>query len=187
MKKVPKQPVLVALLRAINVGGNRKVPMAELRALVEELGWERVETYIQSGNLVFAASATASAAEDVLERALERRFGFAIPVIVRSAETWSGYASGSAFSDAETERPNLLHLGLSKRPPKPGAVDGLVKYCTRGERVELRGDALWVDFPAGVGRSKLTPSVIDRVIGSAVTMRNWNTVQELARMSGDAG
>ncbi len=187
MKKVPKQPVLVALLRAINVGGNRKVPMAELRRLAEELGWERVATYIQSGNLVFTASATAYDAEDALERALQRHDGVAVPVIVRSAETWSGYASGSAFSDAETERPNLLHLGLSKRPPKPGAVDGLAKYCTSGERVALRGDALWVDFASGVARSKLTPTVIDRVVGSAVTMRNWNTVQELAWMSDEAG
>jgi len=187
MKKVPKQQVLVALLRAINVGGNRRVPMAELRALAEELGWERVTTYIQSGNLVFAASATARDAEEALERALERHFGFAVPVVVRSAATWSGYAAGSAFSDAETVRPKLLHLGLSKRPPNPGAVDGLAKYCTSGERVELRGDALWVDFPTGVARSKLTPAVLDRVIGSAVTMRNWSTVQELARMSDEAG
>jgi uncharacterized protein (DUF1697 family) len=187
MKKATKQQRLVALLRAINVGGNRKVPMAELRTLAEELGWEHVATYIQSGNLVFSAAATAADAEDSLERAIERHFGFAVPVIVRSAETWSGYAAGSPFGDAETERAKLLHLGLSKRPPKAGAVDGLLKYCTSGERVELRGDALWIDFPTGVARSKLTPTVVDRLIGSPVTMRNWNTVQELARMSGVAG
>lgn len=183
MKKAPKQYLLVALLRAINVGGNRKVPMAALRTLAAELGWERVETYIQSGNLVFAASTSAAAAEDALERALERHFGFAVPVIARSAETWSGYAAGSPFSVAEIERPTLLHLGLSKLAPKPGAIEGLTKYCTSGERLELRGDALWVDFATGVARSKLTPTVIDRLIGSPVTMRNWNTVQQLARMS----
>ena len=78
----------VALLRGINVGGNKKVPMAELRALGEKLGWRQVATYIQSGNVVFAGGGGAAAAERALEQAIEKRFGFPVPVVVRTAAQW---------------------------------------------------------------------------------------------------
>lgn len=172
--------VFVALLRGINVGGRRKVPMAELRALAEGLGWRAVATYIQSGNVVFRAAGTEGALEAALEQALAGHFGFDVPVVARSGEQWLTWARKSAFPDAEGERPKLLHLGLSKAPPAQDAVRGLAPYCAAGERVAVRGGALWVDCVGGVASSKLTPAVLDRVVGSSVTMRNWHSVQALA-------
>ncbi len=169
---------MVALLRGINVGGNRKVPMADLRALGESLGLKSVATYIQSGNLVCVSSLT----PDQLERAIEKHFGFEVPVIVRTGDQWAAYARGSAYPEAETERPNLLHLGLSKRPVAPAAMAQLQSKMATHERVTVLRDALWLDFSEGVARSKLSPAVLDRAVGSTVTARNWKTVVQLNQM-----
>ncbi|HEX5054232.1 MAG TPA: DUF1697 domain-containing protein [Planctomycetota bacterium] len=177
----------VALLRGINVGGNKKVPMAELRELAEGLGWQRVATYIQSGNVVFCAKGSVSVLEERLEQAIERHFGFAVPVIVVAGSQWAAFAARSPFAAAETERPNLLHLGVAKAAPRADAAKALSPYCTNGERVVIRGGAIWIDFPEGVGRSKVTPAVLDRTIGSTVTLRNWKTVQQIAAMLRAAG
>jgi len=172
----------VALLRGINVGGNKKVPMAELRDLAAELGWKDVATYIQSGNVVFAAKGAVAALATKLERAIETRFGFVVPVVVLDGADWLTFAKGSPFADAESARPNLLHLGLAKAAPKADAAKVLAPYCTQGERVSIRGAAIWIDFGNGVARSKVTPAVLDRCVGSPVTLRNWKSVQAIASL-----
>lgn len=174
-------PVL-ALLRGVNVGGHNKISMAELRELTVGLGAREVATYIQSGNLVASIALAPAELELALERALEQRFGFSVPVVARTATQWRAYASGSPFPDAEVKRPNLVLLGLSKRPPAREAAVALRARATAGERVELRGGAIWMDFPRGSGTSKLTPAALDRAVGSAVTTRNWRTVQKLAEL-----
>lgn len=173
---------LVALLRGINVGGNKKLPMTALRDLATGLGYRHVKTYIQSGNLLFEANLAADAAEAALEEAIANRFGFSVEVIVRTAQQWERYAAGSPFADAEADRPNLLLLGLSKRPLRPGTAQTLREYAKSGERIEARADATWIDFRTGIGSSKLSPVVLDRAAGSTVTARNWKTVQKLAAM-----
>lgn len=178
----PKPVLHVALLRGINVGGKKKVPMAALRALAEQLGWRRVATHVQSGNVVFAAAGRIPALETALEQAVEDRFGFQVPVIVRSASFWLRQAGGSPFRDAETARANLLHLGVSKEPAAPGAAKALAPYSTQGERIALRDGVIWIDYVGGVARSKVTPAVLDRAIGSTVTLRNWNSVQAIAAL-----
>lgn len=172
----------IALLRGINVGGNKKVPMADLRELATGLGWSRVATYIQSGNAVFAASGKPAALEAALEKAIAKHFGFPVPVVVRTAAEWLGWAKGSPFPDAEAARSNLLHLGIGKAAPAAGAAKALAPYCTQGERIVVRDGAIWIDYQNGVARSKLAPAVLDRAVGSTVTLRNWKTVQALAAM-----
>lgn len=186
-KAAPRQPAqtknagtaMLALLRGINVGGHKRVPMTELRSVATALGFTAVQTYIQSGNLVFCTTLTPVAAEARLEQAIQAHFGFAVPVVCRTRAQWEHYAEGSAFPDAATERPNLLHLGLAKATAIPGAGEALSRYATAGERFHIDGDAIWLDYAAGVARSKLTPVVLDRAFGSAVTARNWRTVQAL--------
>jgi uncharacterized protein (DUF1697 family) len=174
---------MVALLRGINVGGARKVPMAELRVLATRAGLGDVETYIQSGNLVFEAGRVSpKASADRLEKAIARQFGFAVDVVVRTAPQWKRYASGSPFPEAARIRPSLLLLGLSKQPCPRGAAAVLAERATQGERIEIVGDAIWVDFVKSVGKSKLTPAVFDRAAGSPVTARNWRTVLRLNEM-----
>lgn len=173
---------LIALLRAVNVGG-RKLPMADLRDLCGELGWQDVETYIQSGNVVFGAKGAPEKLEAELEKAIEERFGLDVPVIVRSASQWAGYAKSNPFEAAAREAPNRLQLLVSKRPPRPDAADRLMERAQAGEQVEAAGGALWFHFPDGVARSKLTPALIDKACGSPSTGRNWRTVVRLGEMA----
>jgi uncharacterized protein (DUF1697 family) len=171
----------VALLRAVNVGG-RKLPMAELRALCAEIGWTDAATYIASGNLLFAADAPREALETQLEEAIAQRFAMDVPVIVRSAAQWRTYAPACPFPDAARLEPNRLMLFLSKRPPAPGAEAALRDRAAEHERLALAGDALWIHFADGSARSKLTPSLIDRLLGSPATSRNHNTLVKLGEL-----
>jgi uncharacterized protein (DUF1697 family) len=172
----------IALLRAVNVGG-RKVPMADLRALCASLGWEKVETYIQSGNIVFAAAGEARELEEALEAAIRKRFDLDVPTIVRSAAEWRKIVAGNPFAAEAEATPNWVLLGLAKHKIGAGAGAAIVARATAGERVEAVGEALWFHYPEGVGTSKLTPALIDRAAGSPVTGRNWRTVLALEEMA----
>lgn len=173
----------LVLLRGINVGSTRKVPMADLRALCDDLGFTQVETYIQSGNLVLTAPGRAAAVEAALETALEKRFGFPVAVLVRTPAQWAAYVKGNPLREVSEQEPNRVMLALSKAPPKEDAVAKLRERATT-ERLEAAGDALWVHFTQGAGTSKLTPALWDKLVGSPVTARNWRTVQKLAEMAG---
>ena len=172
---------LVALLRAVNVGG-RKLPMAELRALCAELGWEDVETYIQSGNLAFTAAGSAVALEARLEDAIATRFGFHSDAIVRTAAQWRRLVDSNPFPEESEREPNRVLAGLAKSGLAAGAAAAIANSAAAGERVEEAGGALWFHYPQGVGTSKLTPKLIDRAAGSPVTARNWRTVTTLMEM-----
>jgi uncharacterized protein (DUF1697 family) len=176
-------PKFIALLRGINVGGHNRVPMAELRALCGGLGWAAVRTYIQSGNVVFRAARPAPDLEAGLEAAIESRFGLAIPVVVRPATRWEIYAAANPFPAESGVTPNLVMLGLSKAPPASGAVDRLREHVAGGEAVDRSGDALWIRYDRGAGRSRLTPALLDRAVGSPVTLRNWRTVLRIREMA----
>ncbi len=173
----------IALLRGVNVGGHNKIAMAELRARCVEAGWENVESYIQSGNLVFSADSAAADLETRLERLITEHFELEIPVIVRSIAQWIGYLDDNPFPSEANESPNLVMLALSKSAPLPGAANALQERARDGECVQLVGEALWIHWPARSARSKLTPSVLDRAAGSPVTTRNWRTVQKLAQLA----
>jgi uncharacterized protein (DUF1697 family) len=172
----------IGLLRGINVGGNNRIPMADLRALCGELGWSDVQTYIQSGNLIFSASGKPAALETKLQRAIETRFGFSIPIIVRSAGDWPAYIRNNPFLDACKKDPHLVMLCLSQAPPKSDATARLSERAAGGERVIHIGDALWIHFAGGVARSKISPALLDRMVGSPVTTRNWLTVLKLREL-----
>ena len=156
--------------------------MAALRALCAGLGWQDVATYIQSGNVVFTGDGEPDALEKQLEDAIAARFGFDVPVIVRTAAQWAHYPPGNPFPKAAKGEPNRLMLLLSKRPPEKGAEDVVQARATAQEAVKRAGDALWIHFPGGSGTSKLTPSLIDRAIGSPATSRNHRTVVTLMEM-----
>lgn len=172
---------MVALLRAVNVGG-RKLPMAQLRDLCADLGWTEIQTYIQSGNLVFSAAGAPAAIEACLEQAIESRFGLDVPVMVRGARAWSALRAGNPFSEAARDAPNRLMLMVAKRPLAESAEEAIQARATAGEQVKRAGEAIWIHYPEGVGRSKLTPTMIDRAIGSPATARNYRTIVKLEEM-----
>jgi uncharacterized protein (DUF1697 family) len=173
---------MIALLRAVNVGG-RKLPMAELRALCGELGWEDVETYIQSGNVVFNAAGEAETLEARLEDAIKARYGFHCDVMIRSASQWAKLLTANPFGEASKAEPNRVLVGLPKSRLESGAADAIAAKASASERIEEAGGALWFHYPAGVGTSKITPSLIDRSACSPVTARNWRTMLKLKEMA----
>jgi uncharacterized protein (DUF1697 family) len=171
-----------ALLRGINVGGHRSVPMAQLRELAAELGWRSVSTYIQSGNLLFNAPMPADAARDQLEIAIAERFGFEVPCIVCSAQCWFDHVTANPMPDVANERPNLLMLALARKPLPADVGDQLQARAAHGERVIQTDGALWIDYASAVAKSKLSPALLDRLAGSPVTTRNWRSVLKLAEL-----
>lgn len=178
----------IALLRGINVGGHNKIPMPELRSLCVAIGWRDVQSYIQSGNLLFQSSAAAASLETALEQAIEQRFGLSISVIVRAAADWQAYVQSNPYPLPSQHEPHLVMLALAKNPPAPEAVEGLQQRAINGEHITQVGAALWVHYRQGVAKSKLSPALFDRLVGSPVTARNWRTVlklHELASPSGD--
>ena len=168
----------VALLCGINVGGHRKVPMAELRALATELGLQTATTYVASGNLVFISDKNAGELETLLETAIAQRFGFAVDVIVRSAEQWSAYRAGNPMPEESERQPNLVMLVVGKQPAEEAQLELLRAQAGEQERIERRGDALWIWFGEGAGRSKIGTGTSKGVW----TTRNWRTVQALDDM-----
>ena len=170
---------MILLLRAVNVGHGRSVPMADLRALAAAVGLDSARTYLQSGNLRGESSEAPEVVADRLEVALLARFGFAVPVIGRRDDGWQETVAACPFPDAAAERANLLHVALARVAPPAGTADRLAGRCAARERVAVVGDALWIDYADGAGRSKLTPALLDRVVGAPVTARNWRTVTAL--------
>ncbi|MEL6430680.1 MAG: DUF1697 domain-containing protein [Planctomycetota bacterium] len=177
----------VALLRGINVGGNRKVPMARLRALAEGLGYGNPRTYVNSGNLVLEATASPAKVEAALEAAIEAEFGFEVPVAVRTVQELVKVRDACPYPDEAEERGNLVHAGFAKGKLERPAAAAAEEHAGSEERVAFvgrgRSAALWVDYAGGVARSKLTPAVLDRAAGGSVTMRNARTLAKLIELA----
>ncbi len=169
----------VGLLRGINVGGHRKVPMAQLREVAAAAGLRAVRTYVASGNLVFAHDAGEAELETLLEQAIERSFGFKVDVIVRSAASWSTYRAGNPMPDESARAPNLVMMTIGKQPATDADVAALRSRAGPNERVERAGDALWIWFGDGSGRSKLASAPATKAVW---TTRNWRTVTTLDAM-----
>ena len=179
--KVRVMTRMVALLRAVNVGG-RKLPMADFRRQVATLGWENVATYIQSGNLVFDAACSAAEAEAAIEDLIRNHHGYEAPAIVRSRDQWATYPGGNPFPDAARDTPNYLLMLVAKDRMKADAAEIIQARAAAGEQVRKAGETLWIHFPAGSGTSKLTPALLDKAIGSPATSRNYRTVCTLLDM-----
>ncbi len=173
----------VVLMRGINVGSARKLPMADLRALCTALGLERPQTYIQSGNLLVDGNGGGTALRRLLETELAARFGFAVDVIVRTGAEWKGYVAANPFAGDTRALSKMLHLYLPRDPLKSGAAKALEQRAQSGERIGAAAGALWIDYGAnGVARSKLSPRLIDKACGSPTTGRNWNSVSKISKM-----
>jgi len=173
----------VAFLRGVNVGGARKLPMAELRSLLASTGYGDVRTYVQSGNVVFTATPTDTvvlAAE--LGSVIEERFGFDVVAVVRDAQELAAIASAHPYAGDE-EDPKRLHVLFLAQRPSPEQVSGLDPDRSPVDRFVVDGRELYVHYPDGVGRSKFTIDYVERVLGTPATGRNWNTVTKLAELA----
>ncbi len=184
--------VYVALLRAVNVGGYGKLAMADLRVLVEKLGYKRVETYIQSGNVVFEAMGTAEGVARELAAALEKLTGAPVGVMVRTHEELSRVIAENPFAAEAAADGARVHAVFLERAAPAEAREGLgrivAQYPARRDRFHLAGGTLYLHLPDGAAESKFTGGLLDRALsGVRGTARNWNTVLKLHAMSGTRG
>ncbi|MEX0168453.1 DUF1697 domain-containing protein [Streptomyces sp. LMG1-1-1.1] len=175
-----------ALLRGINVSGRRKVPMAELRELLEGLGHGGVRTYLQSGNAVFTTDSGASedALNTELEDAIESRFGFRVDCLVRDGDYLAAVAEACPFPAAELAGKEL-HAVYCSGPVDPERFAAIDREAYLPEDFALGDRVLYLHVPGGLGTSKLAP-VLTRpsvVKGLVTTARNWNTVVKLIEMT----
>ena len=174
----------IALLRGVNVGGHNMVAMQELRKLCERLGLENATTLLQSGNLVFqSASRDASALEARLEQETAKRLGVKPSYFVRTADEWATLVKRNPFREEAERDPGHLLAVLMKHQPDAGAIKALRAAIVDRELVEAHGRDGYFFYPDGVGRSKLTPNLIERHLGGAGTARNWNTVLKLLALT----
>jgi uncharacterized protein (DUF1697 family) len=174
----------VALLRAVNLAGRNRVGMAALRACLEREGFQEVQTLLQSGNVVFGGGWLRGAAlERRLEDAARSALGVDTPFVVRTRDEWDALVAANPFPREAAEDPGHLLLFCLKDAPPPGAEARLGAAVKGRERVRVDGRQAYLVYPDGVGRSKLTVTVIERCLGSRGTGRNWNTVLKLQALA----
>jgi len=178
--------VYVALLRGINLGGKNKLPMKDLVLMFDGAGCSDVQTYIQSGNVVFCATeAGASRVPTLVAKAIADRLGFKAPVVLRTARELQAVARGNPFLKAGAD-PDTLHVVfLADRPP-PAKVAALDPARSPPDEFQVRGREIYLRCPNGLGRTKLSNAYFDSKLGTISTVRNWRTVLTLAEMAGSA-
>lgn len=177
----------IALLRAVNVGGTGKLPMSDLRRLLEGLGYRKVETYIQSGNAVFDAEGSRDKAGTAITAALGKLTGAPVEVMIRTHDQLDAIVAGNPFAAEAAADGARVHVVFLAGPAAEGAktrLDSIVaQYPARRDRFHVAGDTVYLHLPDGAGESKLTGKAMDRALGVAGTARNWNTVLKLHAMS----
>ena len=163
----------IALLRAVNVGGTGKLPMSELKAMCEELGFSQVKTYIASGNVVFTSRKSGSAIKTALEKRLKAYAGKPVGVAVRSAAEMAQVLADNPFPKAAPNR--TVAIFLDDKPPKDTLAGVRGK---KDEEIRLGRREIYVHYGEGMAQSKLVIPA-----AKAGTARNINTVAALARMA----
>ena len=171
----------VALLRAVNVAGRNRIAMPALLDLLQSLGLAGGRSLLQSGNLVFRSDyRTGTELERLLEAETERHLQLNIHYLVRTADEWMTIVARNPFRDEADRDPRHLVVMMLRAAPAREAVGVLHAAIPGPERVHIEDKQAYVVYPDGIGRSKLTNSLIEKKLGTRATGRNWNTVLKLA-------
>jgi len=173
----------IALLRAINLAGRNLVAMADLRMCLAECGMIEPRTLLQSGNAIFRSRTAPAAVEARLESEARSRWSLAIEVMVRTSAEWAAVIDGNPFPKEARNDPSHLLVMFLKSAPRAAAVQGLQQQIKDRELVQAVGRELFVTYPDGVGRSRLTANVIEKALGTRGTARNWNTVLKIQALA----
>jgi uncharacterized protein (DUF1697 family) len=172
----------VALLRAVNVGG-QTVRMADLRRGLDGLGFGLVQTYVQSGNIVFEAEgAEPRGHAAAIERLISRDHGLEAKVLVLTAREMAAIAAANPFVDAGADQ-KTLHVTFLFELPDAAAFAALALPAQNGEQAALIGQVVYLHLPHGYGRSKLSNAFFERALKTPATTRNWRTVTTLAHLA----
>ncbi|MGH9830575.1 MAG: DUF1697 domain-containing protein [Blastocatellia bacterium] len=176
--------IVISMLRGVNVGGHNKIKMDALRALYEFLGLRNPQTYVQSGNVVFGTEE-----RDLvllakrIQNGIERTFGFRPEVILRSSSELRDVIARNPFAKRRGIDPSKLLVSFLAGDPGPEARDKVLKIKTDPEELRIGGRELYVYFPNGMARPKLSWPAIERALKTPGTGRNWNSVTKLLEIA----
>lgn len=174
---------VAALLRAVNVGGTGKLPMADLRRVLGELGYAEPRTLLASGNAVFGAKAADAALEAALEREVAARLGVTTDILVRDHAELAATMAANPFTEMAKDRPSALLVMFLKTEPAAARVAAVAGAIKGPEQVAAGPRCLFIAYGDGMGTSKLNGAVIERGLGLRGTGRNWNTVGKLTELT----
>jgi len=173
-----------ALLRGINVSGQKKIKMAELRTQLENLGLLAVKTYIQSGNVVFQSDVTSPAAlaEKIMDMILDT-YGWKVPVLVLEVEQIQSAVDGYPWQAKEDRIPKDIYLTFLEQEPEAEQVSHLASFDFQGEEYVLEGKVIYFFCAKGYGRAKMSNNFFEKKLKVKATTRNWRTTNKLLEMA----
>jgi uncharacterized protein (DUF1697 family) len=180
----PSKSIYIALLRGINVSGHKPVKMDQLRKAFEELAFEDVKTYVQSGNVVFKAPARGAAnLTKKIEEKVVRQFGFSVSAVVKTAEDIANVIENNPLVKEEGIDPSKLHVTFLSSPPEATALKKLDSLSVAPDRFHCSREAIYLYCPNGYGKTKVSNNVLEKMLKVTATTRNWKTVNQLYEMS----
>jgi uncharacterized protein (DUF1697 family) len=173
----------LALLRGINVSGQKPIRMVELCSWMEDLGFASVATYIQTGNIVFNSPERSGKklAQQIHEQ-IYKRSGFEVPVVMRTEAQMQSIGRNNPFQAKAEFEGKSVHVAFLSAKPKAEGLAKMAAIDSGDDRFESVGQELFLHFPHGAGRTKLWNSAMERKLGVDATGRNWKTVLKLQKM-----
>jgi len=175
----------ISILRGINVSGQKKIKMADLKALYEAQGFKDVSTYIQSGNIIFEAIDTDKEnLKEILEKVIEEKYEFHVPVDIRTNKELKRVVENCPYEEAKVEENGTKVLvTFLQSVPSNQKQELLLGYVKSPERLTVQGSEVYLYCPNGYGKSKLTNTFIENKLGISATTRNWKSVKKLYELS----
>jgi len=174
--------IYISILRGINVGGQKKIRMEDLKALYERLGFREVRTYIQSGNVIFNTSLNIKilSLSEKIEKAIEEEYHFHVPVIMRTADEMHQILSSNPFLNEEGINWEKLHVTFLNEIPQSTKAITLKEADFSPDRFRIIGKEVYLYCPGGYGNTKLSNNFFEKKLHQKATTRNWKTVGTLA-------
>lgn len=175
----------ISMLRGINVSGQKKIKMADLKALYENLSFTSVITYIQSGNVIFESNDSDVAhLRSRIEKSIEEKYQFHVPVDMRTNREIEEIINYCPYEEAGIEgNGTKILVAFLLSIPSSAKVDKIKKYVVYPERLMVHGREVYLYCPNGYGRSKLSNRFLESKLGAKATTRNWKSVQKLYELS----
>ncbi len=170
----------ISLLRGINVGGNKKILMKDLKALYENLGFESVMTYIQSGNVLFETEETSvTVLEERIAKAIRLAYNFEVSVLVKTKMAWQKILNGNTYVDEYKEDCNKLYFTFLKESPSQQLIDKILAMDFSPETFYIINDVVYIYCSKGYGRTKLNNHFFEKKLLVSATTRNYKTIHKL--------
>lgn len=173
----------ISLLRGINVSGQKKMRMIELRSLYEALGLSNVQSYLQSGNVVFDSDVKNPARlATIIEKQIELSYGYAVSVFIRETADWRRIVENNPFLTAQNQDPTKLYVTFLQERPSQATLSALETPPNETGQFIIGEREIFLFVPDGYGRTKLSNNFFEKKLNMPATTRNWRTVNALFNM-----